>query len=112
MHWGGLGIVAKNANENFKYIVINNGSHESVGGQPTIGFDIDLNKILTGLGFNQVFQVSNIIELEKVFPVFDSLSKSVLIVNVKQGSRDNLGRPTTTPQENKEAFMKFIQIKA
>jgi phosphonopyruvate decarboxylase len=108
MHLGGLGIVAKNAQNNFKYIVINNGSHESVGGQPTIAFDLNLNSILTGLGFNKVFEVSTIQEINSSFEEFDSLSKSVLVINVKQGSRENLGRPTSTPQENKEAFMKFI----
>jgi phosphonopyruvate decarboxylase len=111
MHLGGLGITAKNAKDNFKYIVINNGSHESVGGQPTIGFDLDLNSILTGLGFSKVFEVSTVNEIENIFNEFDNLSKSVLIINVKQGSRDDLGRPTTTPQQNKEAFMKFIQEK-
>lgn len=111
MHLGGLGIAAKNARDNFKYIVINNGSHESVGGQPTIGFDLDLNSILTGLGFSKVFEVSTIEAIKNAFDEFDKLSKAVLIINVKQGSRDDLGRPTTTPQQNKEAFMKFIQEK-
>ena len=111
MHLGGLGITAKNAKDNFKYIVINNGSHESVGGQPTIGFDLDLISILTGLGFSKVFEVSTVNEIENIFNEFDNLSKSVLIINVKQGSREDLGRPTTTPQQNKEAFMKFIQEK-
>ena len=32
MHLGGLGVAAINAPKNFKYIVINNGAHESVGG--------------------------------------------------------------------------------
>jgi glycerol-3-phosphate cytidylyltransferase len=90
---------------------VRNGSHESVGGQPTIGFDLDLNSILTGLGFSKVFEVSKVNEIENIFNEFDNLSKSVLIINVKQGSRDDLGRPTTTPQQNKEAFMKFIQEK-
>lgn len=111
MHLGGLGIVANNAKENFKYIIINNGSHESVGGQPTIGFDINVNQILTGLGFSKVFEASTIDEINQKFDEFNSLSKSVLVINVKQGSRDDLGRPTSTPQENKEAFMKFIQYK-
>lgn len=111
MHLGGLGIAAKNAKDNFKYIVINNGAHESVGGQPTIGFDLNLNSILTGLGFSKVFEVSTIEEIKHVFDEFDKQSKTVLIVNVKQGSRDDLGRPTTTPQQNKEVFMKFIQDK-
>lgn len=111
MHLGGLGISAKNAKDNFKYIVINNGSHESVGGQPTIGFDINLKKILTGLGFSNVFEVSTASELNDKFKEFNVLLKAALVINVKQGSRDNLGRPTYTPQQNKIAFMNFIKEK-
>ena len=108
MHLGSLGIVAKNANTNFKYILINNGSHESVGGQPTIAFDINIPNILLGLGFTSVFEVSNLQDLSNQFKLFHANPKSVLIVNVKQGSRDNLGRPTTTPQENKNSLIDFI----
>jgi len=108
MHLGSLGIVAKNAGSNFKYILINNGSHESVGGQPTIAFDIDIPKILLGLGFTSVFEVSNLEDLSKQFTIFNTKPNSVLIVNVKQGSRDNLGRPKTTPQENKDSLINFI----
>lgn len=111
MHLGGLGIAAKNARNNYKYIVINNGSHESVGGQPTIGFDLNLKALLAELGFLKVFEVSTIEQIKQVFEDFDQSNKSVLIINVKQGSRDNLGRPTSTPQENKEIFMNFIQQK-
>ena len=35
--------------------------------------------------------------------------KSALILYTKQGSRDDLGRPTTTPIQNKEAFMETIR---
>ena len=33
----------------------------------------------------------------------------LLEVKVNKGARKDLGRPTTTPIENKEDFMKFIQ---
>lgn len=109
MHLGSLGIAAKNAKDNFKYIVINNGAHESVGGQPTIAFDLDLKQVLTGLGFKYIFEVSTIDDINKSFPKFNNESHSVFIINVKQGSRKDLGRPTRTPQENKTDLMNFIK---
>lgn len=111
MHLGGLGIAAMNAKSNFKYIVINNGSHESVGGQPTIGFDVDWKDVLTGLGFEQIYEVSSVEAIDHQFDKFDEHAKSVMIINVKQGSRADLGRPTSSPQQNKEALMRFIQDK-
>lgn len=109
MHLGALGIVAHNAKENFKYVVINNGAHESVGGQPTIAFDLDNKAILKGLGFSKVFEATTITEINEAFPKFNETKKAALVLYVKQGSRDNLGRPTISPQENKKAFMKFLQ---
>ena len=50
MHMGGLAVAVQNAKNNFRYIMINNGCHDSVGGQPTIGFDINIKSILIGFG--------------------------------------------------------------
>ena len=33
----------------------------------------------------------------------------MLIIKVKKGSREDLGRPTTTPIQNKEFFMNSLQ---
>ena len=44
MHMGGLAIVGSMSPRNLKHIVINNGAHDSVGGQPTVGFNIDIQK--------------------------------------------------------------------
>jgi len=111
MHLGGTGIVAQNAPTNLKYVVINNGSHESVGGQPTIAFAIHIKDLLKSLGFLNVYEASTLSELNQIFNDFNQQSKAALIINVNQVSRDNLGRPTTTPQQNKASFMKFIQHK-
>ena len=35
--------------------------------------------------------------------------KSFIEVKCSIGARDNLGRPTTTPQENKNGFMDYLQ---
>jgi phosphonopyruvate decarboxylase len=109
MHLGGLGVAAINAPKNFKYIVVNNGAHESVGGQPTIALDINTKKVLEGLGFSKVYEVKTLEEIEREFPKFKRKNKAALVVYVNQGSRDDLGRPTTTPVENKDLLMKFLR---
>ncbi len=111
MHLGSLGVAAKNVKENFKYILINNGSHESVGGQPTIGFELDISSILGGLGFDKVIQVDSVNQINDNFCQLQDNKLTALVINTKQGSRSDLGRPTKTPQENKEALMKFINRK-
>ena len=58
MHYGGLAVAIQNANDNFKYILINNGCHESVGKQPTIAYQIDIPKILSGFGFRKTITIN------------------------------------------------------
>ncbi len=105
MHMGGMGIAAKYARDNFKYILINNGAHESVGGQPTIGFDIDINGILKSVGFNNIYTTSTKNEVEQGVKKLESEKLGALIIYVNQGSREDLGRPTIAPEQNKVDMM-------
>ena len=110
MHLGSLPIVAQNANSNFKYVLINNGAHDSVGGQPTVAFDIMINEVLKAVGFKNVFEATT---EEEVNNSMDSLKYSnelsALIIYTKQGSRKDLGRPTISTIDNKLSFMKKIR---
>ena len=105
MHMGGLGVNVQNANANFKYILINNGCHESVGGQETIGFEIDIEQILIGLGFSKVFVIKSMKELVENIKCLTSHEKLAMVIYTNDISRKDLGRPTTTPIENKESFI-------
>ena len=108
MHMGSMAIVAQKAPKNYIHVVFNNGAHDSVGGQPTVGLKIDFPSIAKAVGYKQVYSVDNNDDLQKQLsnlgegPVF-------LEVKVKKGNRKDLGRPTTTPIENKEALMSFLK---
>ena len=108
MHMGSMAIVASKAPRNYIHVVFNNGAHDSVGGQPTVGLKIDLPAIAQAAGYHSVYSVSTKEDLQKQLsnlgeaPVF-------LEVKVKKGNRKDLGRPTTTPIENKEALMNFLK---
>ena len=109
MHMGGLAIAGQNAGDNFKYVINNNAAHESVGGQPTVSDKIDIKKILEACGFNKVYEARTKEEIKDSINKMKKDGKSALILYTKQGSRDDLGRPTTTPIQNKEAFMETIR---
>ncbi|MDZ5034340.1 phosphonopyruvate decarboxylase, partial [Clostridium perfringens] len=48
-------------------------------------------------------------DLERISREIKDIKGPVLLeVIVKKGARKNLGRPTTTPIENKENFMRFL----
>lgn len=109
MHMGGLAVAIQNAKDNFKYILINNGCHESVGGQPTIAYNIDIEKILLGFGFKKVFIVDNKEDIVLALKEQKENNKIAIIINTNDKSRKDLGRPTTAPIYNKEQFQKKIR---
>lgn len=51
MHMGCMTMVSKMDVPNFMHIVLNNGAHESVGGQPSAGHIIDFTKIAEACGY-------------------------------------------------------------
>ena len=109
MHMGSMAIVANKAPKNYVHVVFNNGAHDSVGGQPTVGLKIDLPAIAKAVGYKATYSVDSKAELECVLAKVNSFeSPSLLEIKVKKGNRKDLGRPTTTPIQNKEALMNFL----
>jgi phosphonopyruvate decarboxylase len=109
MHMGGLAIVGSQKPANFIHIVFNNGAHDSVGGQPTAGHLIDFPAIALACGYKAAFSVSSRNELDGLLTTLrDAACPAMVEINVRKGNRKDLGRPTTTPIENKEAFMHFL----
>jgi len=109
MHLGGMGIVAGQKVSNYKHVLLNNGVHDSVGGQPTLGFHVDFCAIAIAVGYLESFRATNFKELEKVLPRFLAAKGPVFLeVCVAPGDRKDLGRPTMSPSDNKNALMGFI----
>lgn len=109
MHMGGMAIIGNSEAKNLAHIVLNNGAHDSVGGQPTVGLSIDIAKIASAMGYKHTYTVADKTELIEVLSEINSLTGPILInILVRKGNRPNLGRPTTTPVQNKQAFMAHI----
>jgi len=105
MHLGAAGISAIHGNSNFIHILLNNVAHDSVGGQPTIGDQIDFPNIFKNLGYKQTFSVKSNDELVTILKQIPSKGPVLIEVKINSGARKDLGRPTTTPLENKLKFM-------
>ena len=108
MHMGSMAIVASKEPKNFVHVVFNNGAHDSVGGQPTVGLKIDLPAVSKALGYKATISVDN---KEELVEALKKLADGPVLVEVKvkKGNRKDLGRPTTTPIQNKEALMNFLR---
>jgi len=110
MHMGSMAIVGDKEPGNYIHVVFNNGAHDSVGGQPTVGLKMDLPSVAKAVGYKGVYSVVDLDSLGRVLSSVKNTDGPILIeIKVKKGNRKDLGRPTTTPIQNKEALMDFLK---
>ena len=110
MHMGGLAVIGKLQPHNFKHIVFNNFAHESVGGQPTAADVMDIPAIAKASGYQAYFSATTEAEIkEQLEGLQNTAGPGLLDIRVNIGARPDLGRPVTTPEENKHAFMNFLR---
>ncbi|CAF3893962.1 unnamed protein product [Rotaria magnacalcarata] len=116
MHMGVLANIAAAAPSNFKHIVFNNGTHDSVGGQPTVAGDhkqFSFSQVAQGCGYKHVFIASNQNDITEAMEKIRSINNDgpvLLELRIKAGHRKNLGRPTLSTNENRKDFMHFLQL--
>lgn len=111
MHMGAMAIIGTKKPKNLIHVVLNNAAHESVGGMPTVADDISFVNIALGCGYPKAFNVSNYAELEQILTDLKKFNELIFIeVKCELNSRENLGRPSTTAKENKNAFMDYINV--
>ena len=109
MHMGSMAVIGANHPDNLVHIVINNSAHETVGGMPTVSGQIDLPLIAKACGYPLIFSVDTFEELDKAL-ITAKQSKQLCFIEAKCsiGARADLGRPTTTALENKQAFIRYL----
>lgn len=110
MHMGGLATIGSLSVGNFKHVVVNNAAHDSVGGQPTVGHDIDMCAIARACGYRLALRADSADELGPALGQLAAAGGPALLeVRIRKGARSDLGRPTNTPQHTKQRFMEFLE---
>ncbi|MDZ7906648.1 MAG: phosphonopyruvate decarboxylase [Cypionkella sp.] len=106
MHLGGMASVGTTPTGNLLHVVLNNGAHDSVGGQPTVAFDVSLTGVAKACGYHEV--IGPLVREDEIRAAVERLTAMkghrFLELRVATGSRDDLGRPKETPAENKALF--------
>ena len=110
MHTGSMAIVGNKAPKNYIHVVFNNGAHDSVGGQPTVGLEIDMPAIAYAMKYKYVVSVDTANDLDDILKNIRNIEGPIFIeVKIKKGNRKDLGRPTTTPIQNKISLMQYLK---
>lgn len=109
MHMGSAAIIGLQKVPNFKHVVLNNGAHDSVGGQPTVGYQVRFVDIAKACGYQRVLQAQTSEQLAQAMEALTSAKGPALLeIRIKKGARADLGRPKISPKKNKSNFMKFL----
>lgn len=109
MHMGNMAIVGSKCPSNYVHVIFNNGAHDSVGGQPTVGHEIDIVAIAHAMHYQDAVCVWTPEQLKEALSSRPADGLRLVEIRVKKGNRKDLGRPTTTPIQNKEALMSFLK---
>lgn len=110
MHLGAMAVIGSNKPANLIHIVLNNEAHESVGGMPTVAGKVDLCAVARACGYSLVLSTDSPETLTQALAEARVTNQlTFLEVKCALGARADLGRPTTTPQENKTAFMAALE---
>lgn len=110
MHLGALATIGNLSPGNFYHIVLNNGVHDSVGGQPTTARNVDLPAIARACGYrNAATQKEPEIVAGEIIKMQQDVGPALLEVKVRPGARPNLTRPSINPANNKESLMASLR---
>ncbi len=109
MHMGSMAVIGANRPKNLIHVLINNGAHETVGGMPTVAESIDFTAVAKACGYPRAVCVSEFDELDEALEEAKICNELCFIeVKCSIGARDDLGRPTALPCENKRRFMEHL----
>lgn len=110
MHMGALAIAGSSSLANFRHIVINNGAHDSVGGQPTVGLGIDIPSVARACNYLWAQTTADFAAVPALLAEMRQVNGPALLeIKVNKGARPDLGRPTTTTHDNKREFMDYLR---
>ena len=110
MHLGAMEIIGQQQPVNLIHIIINNGAHETVGGMPVCDQKMNLPAIAKAAGYRGVITVRSGEDLRAALESAKNTEGPTMIeVMCACGARADLGRPTTTPADNRDALMAFLR---
>ena len=111
MHMGSLAVTGVHSPKNIVHVVINNGAHETVGGLPAVSDRLNLCETARTLGYKRTFRADSLDNLTNILNAVNNIGmEGPIFVEIlcNLDSRSDLGRPTTTPIQNKNELMDYL----
>lgn len=110
MHLGALPVISGSAGARFHHVVFNNGVHDSVGGQPTAIGRVDVPALARAAGYRWAGSAATLADTATLLAEVAAAGPALLELQVRPGSRPDLGRPTRTPQQARTRLQQALGV--
>ncbi len=110
MHLGAMAMIGELSPKNIVHVILNNGTHESVGGQPVAAKIGSYGVLAESLNYRYGICINTEEELVEFMRGIDNIPKPCLLeIRINSNSRSDLSRPKQSPIENKISFKKHLK---
>ena len=110
MKLGNLATIGAHAPNNLVHVILDNGVHDSTGGQATVSATVDFAGVAIACGYARAVTCDDLTGLERAMhAALAEPGPHLVHVRIAPGSIDKLGRPTVTPTEVATRFHNFLQ---
>jgi phosphonopyruvate decarboxylase len=110
MRMGNLATVGAYGGENFQHLVLDNGVHDSTGGQATVSDAISLAGVASACAYREASEATTKEALEQFLRGRNGPAMQQL--KIKPGVPDGLPRPNVSPAEVKQRLMRHLDVDA
>ena len=109
MKLGALATIGAQATGNLIHILLDNGVHDSTGGQATVSASVDFAAVALACGYAYAAACEDLDGFERAFGQAAGAGGPALIhLRIAPGSMETLGRPTVKPEAVARRFKAFL----
>ena len=109
MKMGTLATIGAQAPANLVHVVLDNGVHDSTGGQATMSPHVNFAQIAVACGYRFGVLCDSQSEFETALKTaHEGRGPTLIHAKITPGSLNNLGRPTVKPRDVARRFQSFL----
>ncbi len=109
MKLGSLATIGSYRPTGLVHVLLDNGVHDSTGGQATVSPGVDFPGVALACGYRAAIECDDAPGFERAFGAALAMPGPVLLhVRIQPGSMAKLGRPTVAPHEVAQRFKAFL----
>lgn len=109
MKLGNLATIGAHAPKNLVHVVLDNGVHDSTGGQETVSSFVDFASVAASCSYRTAARCDDVPGFERALSgALEGPGPHFLHVQIRPGSLEKLGRPTIGPVAVAQRFKSFL----